>query len=495
MLWGPPSDSVIMQAFLANNQMAGAPMVMVPVMWMPYSNAAPYMPTALPVDLAWLSKADDQQAVELQPCVKPLSCKKVQRKLQNKRMDKAEPIAPDVNRDTKQAASVLAASFAAKKSEQMLRLALAALGDKTSCLDDMTERTASTGLDSSSLTTRTMSLLDETASSANESLLDASAASVPLPGSSLHKAREPRIGIDIGGVLLTADMRRCSTVYEVPGGLSAIRIIADIFGARNVFLVSKVRLGGRMHQRTQQWLSEPDGFLEKSGIPPGNVVFVSAINGVEGKGVAAARLGLSHFIDDKSDVLESVFADKAGNSGDLVRQFDGILFHFATGGIGRWKPKAPIGMSRELASHYCPASGWSDVLRVLRRDSSPRVPPEVDELKVENQHATSAATMASVVLVHRVSVGIEEDGVFGVVRRLTGANDENFKYISGETGAKLVLNGRGSTHPQANSFKEEALTICIRAKTSGSLEKAAALVEELLHAVCMEHQEMGEMPM
>lgn len=495
MLWGPPSDSVIMQVFLANNQVAGAPMVMVPVMWMPYSNAASYMPTALPVDLAWLSKADDQQAVELQPCVEPLSCKKVQRKLQNKHMDKADLIAPNVNHDVEQASSVGAASFAAKKTEQMLRLALAALGDKTSCLDSMTERTASTGLDSSGLTTRTISLLDETASSTNESLLDASAASVPLLRSSLHEALEPRIGIDIGGVLLTADMRRCSTVYGVPGGLDAIRIIADIFGARNVFLVSKVRLGGRMHQRTQQWLSEPNGFLEKVGISAENVVFVSAINGPDGKGVAAARLGLSHFIDDKSDVLESVFADKAGNSGHLVQQFDGILFHFATGGVGRWKPKAPIGMSRELAAHYCPASGWPDVLRVLGRDPSPRLLPAVDEVKAERKLETRAATVASVVLVHRVSVGIEEDGVFGVVRRLTGANDENFKYISSETGAKLVLNGRGSTHPQANSFNEEALTICIRAKTSGSLEKAVALVEELLTAVCQEHQEMGEMPM
>jgi len=495
MLWGPPSDSVIMQACLANNQMAGVPMVMVPVMWMPYSNAAPYMPTALPVDLAWLSKADDQQAVELQPCVKPLSCKKVQRKLQNKRMDKADQVAKDVNHDVQQASSVAATSFAAKKNEQMLRLALAALGDKTSCLDSLTERTASTGLDSSSLTTRTISLLDETASSANESLLDASAASAPLPGSSVHMVQEPRIGIDIGGVLLTADMRRCSTVYDVPGGLDAIRIIVDIFGARNVFLVSKVRLGGRMHKRTQQWLTEPDGFLEKVGISPENVVFVSAINGPEGKGVAAARLGLSHFIDDKSDVLESVFADKAGNSGGSVQQFDGILFHFATGGTGRWKPKAPIGMSRELASHYCPASGWPDVLRVLRRDTSPRLLPEVDELKVERKLETRVATLAPVVLVHRLSVGIEEDEVFGVVRRLTGPKDENFKYISGETGAKLVLNGRGSTHPQANSFNEEALTICIRAKTCGSLEKAVALVEELLHAICMEHQEMGKTPM
>merc|ERR1719201_1758565 len=102
-----------------------------------------------------------------------------------------------------------------------------------------------------------------------------------------------------------------------------------------------------MHQMTKRWLFKPNGFSERSGILAENVVFVSSINGLDGKGAAASRLGLSHFVDNKSEVLEAVFSDEAGNSAEFVRRFDGILFHFASGGNGRRKPAPPTSMTQE----------------------------------------------------------------------------------------------------------------------------------------------------
>jgi len=237
-------------------------------------------------------------------------------------------------------------------------------------------------------------------------------------------------------------------------------------------------------------------------------------NGLNGKGVAAARLGLSHFVDNRWDVLESVFADKAGNSGDFVRRFDGILFHFASGGAGQWKPKPPHRQSPELRRHYCSVSGWAGVLEHLRGNTSPRSlchgeewmlqrrcqglaqiaePAGALPVQVRSKEtgvAVGAATAS--VFVRRISVGIEEDAAFGVVKRLIGAEGDHFKFIARESGAKVVLNGWGSPHPQPRSFEQEPLTVCIRAKTTASLEKAITLIEDLLSDICQEHQEFRQ---
>lgn len=100
---------------------------------------------------------------------------------------------------------------------------------------------------------------------------------------------------------------------------------------------------------------------------------------------------------------------------------------------------------------------------------------------------------AASVLVHRIAVAIEEDVAFGVVNRLLGPGDENFKYIAMESGVtKLSLNGKGSPHPQPRSLEQEPLTVCIRAQTSKSLEKAIAWVEDLLKDIHRDHQDFKD---
>jgi hypothetical protein len=110
------------------------------------------------------------------------------------------------------------------------------------------------------------------------------------------------------------------------------------------------------------WLDGPEGFLERVGLPSmeQSVKFVKRINGREGKGVVARDLGLSFFVDDTGEVLESVFADIEGNSGDVIKQFDGVLFHFSS--HGKWKGRSQILQCR---SHYQEVSSWSKILEVL----------------------------------------------------------------------------------------------------------------------------------
>jgi len=249
---------------------------------------------------------------------------------------------------------------------------------------------------------------------------------------------------------------------------------------------------------------------DRVGITTDNVVFTSAVSGPYGKGVAAARLGLSHFVDDKSEVLESVMGDENGNSKNSVKKFDGILFHFDNGGRGRQTPKQPLAMSSDLKAHYCGVSGWAEALEHLRngltmratREAASRADEWMSRRKSDadsKAHAGSKSPQheaaprkttkaAASKLVHRISVGIEEDAAFGVVNRLIGAVNANFAYIASSSGAKVLLNGRGSPHPQPKSCEEETLTVCIRASSQESLEDAISSVEDLLEEVRRQHR-------
>mmetsp|Transcript_94356 Transcript_94356/g.177598 ORF Transcript_94356/g.177598 Transcript_94356/m.177598 type:complete len:513 (-) Transcript_94356:291-1829(-) len=446
--------------------------------------------------------------------------KKSTRKLQNKKLEKdavSKCSLPD-----QLASSVATAGLAAKSKEQLMRLGLGALCNQP-CLSDPSlqkkslhnedsastiTRTTSCGEDSASVTARSCSHIGENLSLGDEESIFGEPASsvpafveVPFAEKAPVQIEEPRIGIDIGDVLIYTGKTQ---LFEVCGSVVAVQRIVERFGASNVFLVSRVRLGGYMHRKTQEWLHGPSGFLEKVGIPLDNVVFVEDISGPRGKGVAAARLGLSFFVDNKFEVLESVFADKEGNCAHLIQQCNGTLFHFANRGSGRWKPKPPAGMSGDFKSFYHAVSGWSDVLSFLgmasletRRRGGKDVGPESQGR--QNAHCAVARDLhenahakGSGLLVRRVDVKIEDDADFRVVERLIGVDNENFKFITGETGAKLILNGRGSPHPQPQSFEQEPLTVCIRAKTSESFEKAVALVEDLLRDVSTDYQEFQQ---
>ncbi|CAK9116065.1 unnamed protein product [Durusdinium trenchii] len=185
---------------------------------------------------------------------------------------------------------------------------------------------------------------------------------------------EPRIGIDIGGVLTREGDPRYRGSYdewdeswEADGALDSVRKIVQVFGPSNTFLVSKVRPGGKMHRRMELWLHETLNFCEETGLLKENIIFVRTVDGPQGKGVVCEKLGISHFVDDKIEVLKSIFEDEAGNSRHLVERYQGLLFHFSKGGYSQVPPSidtsqlAPI-----MRRHYRPAANWTQVIEQLR---------------------------------------------------------------------------------------------------------------------------------
>lgn len=116
----------------------------------------------------------------------------------------------------------------------------------------------------------------------------------------------PRLGVDIGNVIMTSDTDNPDrSVFgddflKTPQVEGAFDTLAEIT-ASNLWgptvLISKCGL--RVQDRTLQWL-EAQKFYEKTGVAPSNVYFCRERSD---KAAIAAGLAVTHFVDDRLDVL------------------------------------------------------------------------------------------------------------------------------------------------------------------------------------------------
>ena len=155
-----------------------------------------------------------------------------------------------------------------------------------------------------------------------------------------------KLGIDVGRVLISpGDDSRPDTSFiggtledalNTPAYAGMFDVVPDLvrrFGGQ-VWIVSKC--GARIQERTQQWFGH-HRFFERTGIDSGNVRF--CLKRPE-KAIHCRELGITHFIDDRTDVLAAMI--------DMVPN----LYLF-----GPQRAAAPAGM-RHVA-------GWGDVAQAL----------------------------------------------------------------------------------------------------------------------------------
>ncbi len=156
------------------------------------------------------------------------------------------------------------------------------------------------------------------------------------------------LGIDVGRVLISpGDESKPDTSFiggshddamrtpPYPGMFNVLPGIVRRFGGR-VWIVSKC--GARVQQRTRDWFAH-HRFFERTGIAPGNVRFCLER---PQKAEHCAELGITHFVDDRVDVLEAMH-------GVVARRF---LF-------GPQRKPAPAGAGLE------PIAGWRELAEVL----------------------------------------------------------------------------------------------------------------------------------
>jgi hypothetical protein len=151
---------------------------------------------------------------------------------------------------------------------------------------------------------------------------------------------QPRMGVDIGRVIIAGDGPDTSFFGEdylqvpaVEGAFDGVARLVRAFAGR-VWLVSKC--GQKIQQRTLRWLEARD-FYAQTGVAPENLRFCKER---PQKADHARQLGLTHFIDDRVDVLQAL-------DGLCANRF---LF-------GPQKHPAPRGL--------VPVEGWRDLLAIL----------------------------------------------------------------------------------------------------------------------------------
>lgn len=125
--------------------------------------------------------------------------------------------------------------------------------------------------------------------------------------------REPRLGIDIGRVIIngpahpgggdtaffTGDEDTMLATPEMPNAAQAIaRLVVRLHG--KVWLISKC--GQRTQARTERWLDGHD-FYQRTGLPPSHVMFCRAR---ADKRTYCEQLALTHFVDDHPEVHAAI---------------------------------------------------------------------------------------------------------------------------------------------------------------------------------------------
>lgn len=125
----------------------------------------------------------------------------------------------------------------------------------------------------------------------------------------MNEQRQQRLGIDIGRVIIVGDQPGGDTNFigggiddvlrtpPIDGAFHAIARLTERFGG-NVWLVSKC--GRRMEEKTRLWLAH-HRFFERTGVAAEQLRFCRER---PQKRDHAEELGLTHFVDDRADVLE-----------------------------------------------------------------------------------------------------------------------------------------------------------------------------------------------
>lgn len=117
------------------------------------------------------------------------------------------------------------------------------------------------------------------------------------------------LGVDVGGVIIDRVNDNTDTSFfgdnylsttAVPGVFEALAELVQAQFEDRVYLVSKC--GEKTEQRTLRWL-EHTNFFKRTGIQHVNVRFCREHSG---KALIAAKLGITHFVDDRLEILGSL---------------------------------------------------------------------------------------------------------------------------------------------------------------------------------------------
>jgi hypothetical protein len=156
------------------------------------------------------------------------------------------------------------------------------------------------------------------------------------------------LGVDVGGVIIDRIGEGTDTSFfgdrhlhtpAVAGAVDGLRVLTMHFQGR-VYIISKA--GPKVEGKTREWLDHHDVFT-RTGVSAEQLFFV---RDRKGKALLCRKLGITHFVDDRLDVL--LYLDTVEHR---------YLF---VGGLGRHPPPA------QVPEEVSEVSSWPDLVAQIR---------------------------------------------------------------------------------------------------------------------------------
>jgi len=185
-----------------------------------------------------------------------------------------------------------------------------------------------------------------------------------------------KIGLDIGGVLNQHrnDFARQhgtslkwweTSLSEAPNAMKSLRRILELFGPPNVYIVSY--LPEHYRDMSDEWLYDVMN-ITATGLLKENIYYTDYKSGLDGKGQLAARLHLTHFVDDIWECIDSVLNDidyTVGNAFEDIKAQNGVVIHFTLSGLGNGLAECPRCLLKRFGPYYTRAANWKEALSLL----------------------------------------------------------------------------------------------------------------------------------
>ncbi|TKY65099.1 RIK protein [Spatholobus suberectus] len=155
-------------------------------------------------------------------------------------------------------------------------------------------------------------------------------------------------------------------------------------------------------------------------------------------------------------------------------------------------PNAPHDGEKPLYLHISAGAHIKETAeRILAVDRAAAMIEEMLKQGQNSQSISSASPSALVnlkVLSTCVFLGFDADPSLNIVARIRGPNDQYINHIMNETGATVVLRGRGSGNNECLNGEDgqQPLHLFLSSNNAKSLEDAKFLAENLLDTICTE---------
>ncbi|CAN4081645.1 unnamed protein product [Withania somnifera] len=153
---------------------------------------------------------------------------------------------------------------------------------------------------------------------------------------------------------------------------------------------------------------------------------------------------------------------------------------------GRYKPpNAPSDGEKPLYLHVSAGAHLETTLERIK--AVDRAAAVVEEML--KQGTVSNGLKVNHLLSTCVYLGFETDPSANITVRIRGPNDQYINHIMNETGATVLLRGRGSGYSDGGQGEDvhQPLHLLISSNNTASLERAKLLAENLLDTICAEY--------